>query len=388
MGLMKVDSLLMEDWFGSGQSNHTAQDRQSNVAPRQGGGRRSVPQILNDFEVLSRDLPILRRAWVRKQDIIASLQEQLRQSEQRNQHLEEQLQDCQARILKFSPVSCLSDTTVSEEFIKIRENLCKWAEELPDICGDFKMELLVALDDFESHPLILGWPDSYYPQRCIALQSEILMHLVFRHLWRGIFEVPIPGLSSSGEKLLADLQEGMLSLQPKKDTESIGAWRSDTMRAYAACQKYQQGVNSECSRVIANLLGFFSWFGFENQVNWSNKLSRFSEEILGPATSLATNMSSSPRQYRWEWYGEAFFPRGVVRKRHLKQFIVQDARTHHRVSIANLKFLSDETPVGELLIIIFPALFRYGGGGSEEFLIEKGVILISVNDNLQGGKVV
>ncbi|PYI05258.1 hypothetical protein BO78DRAFT_408470 [Aspergillus sclerotiicarbonarius CBS 121057] len=384
------------DKTGRGGSNYTAQDRQANVAQRQDRDRRNVSQIFDDLEGLSRDSLGLRRAWVRKQEIIDSLREQFHRSEQRNQQLEKQLQDCQARILKFSPASCLSDTTVSGEFIKIRDNLSNWVEEFPDICSDFKRDLPMAVNGFENDPLIFGWPDSY-PQEPIAVQSELLMHLVFCRLWIGFFNVPIPGLSSSDENLLAHLQEGMLLLQPKKgwcdvrdvplhsltslDTESINAWRSDTMKAYAASRKYQKGVNDKCSKAIADLRSLFAWFDFSHRINWDNKLARFSEEILGPATGLATKMSSSTTQYKWEWYGEANFPQQVVRKHHLKQFIVQNARTHHKVSIANLEYLPDETPVGKLLVIIFPALFRRGESGHEDFQIEKAVILVHVDGN-------
>ena len=94
----------------------------------------------------------------------------------------------------------------------------------------------------------------------------------------------------------------------------------------------------------------------------------------------------SPSQYRWEWYGKAFFFQGLVRKQDLKQFVVQDARTHNRITVANLETMPDETPIGELLVIIFPALFRCTDNGNEDIQIEKAVILIRANEDLQRQK--
>lgn len=171
-----------------------------------------------------------------------------------------------------------------------------------------------------------------------------------------------------------------------KDIENLNLWKTNTIRAYVACQRYERGVNEEYNGIIDKLYNLFTCFDFEHHVNWNNKMERLRDDILEPAASLATKMSSSPSRYRWEWYHEAHFPQRVVRKYHLELFIVQDARTHNRIPIANVETLPDETAIGELLVIVFPALFRCADSGHEEIQIEKAVILVRANEDLQRQK--
>ncbi|PYH39271.1 uncharacterized protein BO87DRAFT_392920 [Aspergillus neoniger CBS 115656] len=326
------------------------------------GLEQSYSHVVKLSTLLHHEISKLGRIFGENQHVIRPMQEKIAQLKKHNQNLEEQLQDCQARILRSSPVAVLSDATVLADFSRIRETLSNWVEELPKIREDFADHLSATFSELslDSH---ISKDTNSYPQRPLAVQSELLMHLVFCRLSKGLFEVLVPGISPSDNDLLDGLREGLLSLQSKNNFENVSGGGPNIMEAYVASQSYQKGVDSvdnECSKIIADLDDFFWWIDFECDVNWDSKMASLSTDILKPAVSLATKMSCAPAQYRWKWYGEAYFPQRVVRKYHLKQFTVQDARTHNRISLANLALLDDETPLGELLVIIFPALFRRG----------------------------
>ncbi|RDH34380.1 hypothetical protein BDQ94DRAFT_169338 [Aspergillus welwitschiae] len=335
---------------------------------------------------LHQELSTLRRVSIRKQNSIDSLQQKLSELRHQNQELEEQLQECQARILKLTFANDLSDTTVIQEFVRIRDNLSNWCEGLPDIIYYSDSDLRGALEGFKCCLQITQDLDTH-AQMLLEAQSELLMHITFCRLWRGFLQTLIPGISSSDEALLRELYAGLLSQQSGEDSESAKIWKWSTRRAYVACQRYEKRMNEECINIIDDLHNLFSWFDFGGQVNWANKMARFIEDILKPVVGLVTQISNSSAYYGWQWYGEAFFPERVVRKYHLEQFIVQDSRTHHRIRVANFESLPDETPVGELLIVIFPALFRCANNGHEHLLLEKAVILTRVVEEVPSQKI-
>ncbi|OJI83959.1 hypothetical protein ASPTUDRAFT_122810 [Aspergillus tubingensis CBS 134.48] len=399
-------SLLRPCNFAQENGNRIARDRLADAA-RTPDNRitesenevhleQSYSHVVKLSKLLHHEISKLGRISGENQHVIRSMQEKIAQLKKHNQILEEQLQDCQARILRSSPVPVLSDATVLADFSRIRETLSNWVEELPEICEDFADHLFAAFSELslDSH---VSKDTNSYPQGPLAVQSELLMHLVFCRLSKGLFEVLVPGISPSDNDLLDGLREGLLSLQSKNsrlasdlfshlltllDFENVSGGSSNIIEAYVASQKYQKGVDNECFEIIADLDDFFWWIDFECDVNWDSKMATLSTNILEPAVSLATKMSCSPAQYMWNWYGEAYFPQRVVRKYHLKHFTVQDARTHNRVSLANLALLDDETPLGELLVIISPALFRRGTHGSRDVQIEKAVVLIRARDDL------
>ncbi|KAI2829760.1 hypothetical protein CBS147320_1284 [Aspergillus niger] len=362
---------------GIEKAKHTSQNRPVNVTQtlsnrdREGHCELDLMRLYDRVgklsESLGHELSTLRCVSVDGRDTIGLMRQENAKLKKCNQTLEEQLQDCQARILKFSLSSDLSDTTVMQEFVKIRDNLSNWIEGLPEICADFDTQLECALEGFQCYLYIFGGMNSY-PQGTLGVQSELLMHIVFRRLEAGLLKASVPGMLASEEALLRDLHAGMVSLQSKRDVESLTFWRTNTIRAYVACQRHEKGVNEEFKAIINDLHNLFCWLA---------------ADILKPAASLATKMSSSPSEYRWEWYGKAYFSQGVVRKQHMELFIVQDARTHTRIPIANIESLPAETPIGELLVIVFPALFRCADGGHEDIPIEKAVILIRANEELQ-----
>lgn len=164
---------------------------------------------------LYHELSTLRSVSVDRRDAIDLMRQENAKLKQRNQDLEEQLQECQARILKFTLSSDLSDTTVLQEFVKIRDNLSNWVEGLPEICTGFDTHLECALKEFQCYLHIVGGINSY-PQGVLEVQSELLMHVVFCRLEVGLLKASVPGMLASDEALLSDLDAGMVSLQSKK----------------------------------------------------------------------------------------------------------------------------------------------------------------------------
>lgn len=112
------------------------------------------------------------------------------------------------------------------------------------------------------------------------------------------------------------------------------------------------------------------------------KFNRFMEQIAKPAAGLAIKMSCSPEQYYWDWYiGSEWYAKAVVRKSDMSNFIIVDALTHQNIRIAKFKDLPDGAKIGDLLLVMYPALFRCGKKSERNIQIEKAVILIRVNSN-------
>lgn len=114
----------------------------------------------------------------------------------------------------------------------------------------------------------------------------------------------------------------------------------------------------------------------------ARKFDRFMEQIAKPAAELAVKMSCSPEQYHWDWYVDSeWYTKAVVRKSDMSNFTIVDALTHQNIRIAKFKDLPDDTKIGDLLLVMYPALFRCGKKGERNIQIEKAVILIRVNGN-------
>lgn len=217
-------SLLRPCNFAQENGNRIARDRLADAArtpdnritesENEVGLEQSYSHVVKLSKLLHHEISKLGRISGENQHVIRSVQEKIAQLKKHNQILEEQLQDCQARILRSSPVAVLSDATVLADFSRIRETLSNWVEELPEICEDFADHLFAAFSELslDSH---VSKDTNSYPQGPLAVQSELLMHLVFCRLSKGLFEVLVPGISPSDNDLLDGLREGLLSLQSK-----------------------------------------------------------------------------------------------------------------------------------------------------------------------------
>lgn len=58
-----------------------------------------------------------------------------------------------------------------------------------------------------------------------------------------------------------------------------------------------------------------------------------------------------------------------------------DARTHNKIPKTKFTHLPGHAKIGDLLLVIYPALFRVGREGQDDVLIEKATILIRVQED-------
>ncbi|PYH94593.1 hypothetical protein BO71DRAFT_475639 [Aspergillus ellipticus CBS 707.79] len=324
-----------------------------------------------------------RHTYPQLQDELAGEKWKVKELKQRILQLERDHQDCQARVLKFSPTSECSDVRLHHEFVGIRENLSNWVEGLPDIRNSFEKDFWDSLGYLR---VALPYKRSLeaYPKGLAGVQSELLMFSIFRFIWLLSLNGVLGSAPKDDRKLFQELHHAMLSMEPKKDLESMHAWRSDTFKAYTSCERYQRSVHRVCSSMFDELRVFLERFEFEQKFNWDNKFAGLEAEILRPAADFGTKLSCLPNRYRWEWYedSDTRFPHRLVRKFHLGVYTVQDSQTHNKPLIPNLDSLGDKVVIGRLLVIIYPALFHCDETGGDDILIEKALILIHVRGEL------
>lgn len=113
------------------------------------------------------------------------------------------------------------------------------------------------------------------------------------------------------------------------------------------------------------------------------------EQIVKPAVDLSTKMSCAPEQYRWNWYIDSkWYFDGIVRKRDMTKHTLIDVLTHQKIRESKFADLPDDAKIGNILLVMYPALFRCGKDGQNEIQIEKAVILIHEQVLLKNDKAV
>lgn len=142
--------------------------------------------------------------------------------------------------------------------------------------------------------------------------------------------------------------------------------------------KYRDIVEKHCYYLTNSIHKFLDRFHRLEASNWEHKMERFRTQIANPAAELAAKMASSSSQYRWQFCFPAhkWFPELIIRKGHLKWLTIIDAETHHKVRLSGLEGQNDRDIIGVFLALIYPGLSRCGGGHNE-VLIEKPVILVA-----------
>ena len=166
-------------------------------------------------------------------------------------------------------------------------------------------------------------------------------------------------------------------LGPFLDFDTINKWKSDTLQAYITCGLDQDQVHKECSRVAATTCTCLSNFTFKEPVTWNPKTDRLMEQIVKPAVDLSTRMSGAPEQYRWNWYIDSkWYFDGIVSKHDMGKFTLIDVLTHQKIRESKFANLPDDAKIGNILVVMYPALFRCGKDGQNDIQIEKAVILI------------
>lgn len=130
---------------------------------------------------------------------------------------------------------------------------------------------------------------------------------------------------------------------------------------------------------------------FATPINWDHKLpvAKYEEQIANPAAELAILMRCSRlKNYRWEWYDEIeWHSNGIVRKMGLEMLTVMDIETHNKVSTASFNELPNTAIIGDLLFVIYPALFRCGRNGDQDIQVAKAVITVHVQNRQPNVKV-
>lgn len=166
-------------------------------------------------------------------------------------------------------------------------------------------------------------------------------------------------------------------LYPLLDSDTIKKWKSDTLQAFMTCKIDRDHVHRECNQVAAVTCGHLKSFAFKKPVIWHPKTGRLMEQIVKPAVDLSTRMSCAPEQYRWNWYIESkWHLDGIVSKRDMGKFTLIDVLTHQKIRESKFASLPDDAKIGNILLVMYPALFRCGKDGQDDIQIEKAVILI------------
>lgn len=136
-----------------------------------------------------------------------------------------------------------------------------------------------------------------------------------------------------------------------------------------------------CSQISYDICYILRALQFAAPSNWEHKLAKCEEQIANPAAELAILMRCSPEEYRWEWYEDIKWDSPtVVRKGDLTRFIILDIQTHNKISVEKLSELPDDAEIGNLVLVMHPALFRCGRDGQKDIIIAKPVIAIHAQD--------
>ncbi|KJK64424.1 hypothetical protein P875_00138163 [Aspergillus parasiticus SU-1] len=311
---------------------------------------------------------------------IEQMEQQLENAHQRIQKLEVELQ---TQIFRSIPDYQVSDASISEDFLVIRDSLCEWMEGIPDI-KSFTETLDDAIHRRGIDESMFTFPRELQLEYDHA-QTEILTMISFGIIREHVLESLVFAAPPADLELLERLYNMMSMLEPKKDIESINLWRSDTVRAYATTQVYKDKIVQHCSGLADYLRGFFGCFSFEETFDWDQKFRRLEEQILPQIAALALKLNCSPERYCWEWYPDTNWTQPIVFcKRDLSHFITMDAHTHHTLNPQTARFanMQDDAPVGVVLLILYPALFRLVPGSQNDILIQKAVVVIQGYESL------
>ncbi|GMG11697.1 unnamed protein product [Aspergillus oryzae] len=347
-------------------SARTLRDSNQNKCPAQSALKRLERHAAGIYE----EVDSVSRSISQQAYRIEQMEQQLENAHQRIQKLEVELQ---TRIFRSMPDYQVSDASISEDFLVIRDSLCEWMEGFPDI-RSFTETLDNAIHRRGIDKNMFTFPRELQLEFDHA-QTEILTMISFgiirEHVLESLVGVPLP---TEYRRLLIFI-----------DIENINLWRSDTVRAYATTQAYKDKIVQHCSGLAGYLRGFFGCFSFEEPFDWDQKLRRLEKQILPQIAALALKLSCSPERYYWEWYPDLDWTQPIVfHKRNLSNFITMDAHTHHTLNPQTARFanMQDNAPIGVVLLILHPALFRLVPGSQNDILIQKAVVVIQGYESL------
>ncbi|PIG87210.1 hypothetical protein AARAC_004201 [Aspergillus arachidicola] len=329
----------------------SSRDSNQNKCPAQSALKRLERHAASIYEVDSVSQSISQQTYR-----IEQMEQQLENAHQRIQKLEVELQ---TRIFRSIPDYQVSDASISEDFLVICDSLCEWMEGFPDI-KSFTKTLDEAIHRRGIDESMFTFPRELQLEYDHA-QTEILTMISFGIIREHVLESLVFAAPPADLELLERLYNMMSMLEPKKDIESINLWRSDTVRAYVTTQAYKDKIVQHCSGLADYLRGFFGCFSFEETFDWDQKFRRLEEQILPQIAALALKLRCSPERYCWEWYPDTDWTQPITAR------------------FANMQ---DDAPVGVVLLILYPALFRLVPGSQNDILIQKAVVVIQGYESL------
>ncbi|XHG03294.1 hypothetical protein AWENTII_006609 [Aspergillus wentii] len=113
------------------ESQDTLSSRNGQAHNLQRGYNEQLNQLGKNFQHAVDQLVAQQHSWLRES--LAQKESELRKANRRILKLEDELDDCHAQIFRFIPTYEISDATISNEYIQLRENVSNWMEGLPDI---------------------------------------------------------------------------------------------------------------------------------------------------------------------------------------------------------------------------------------------------------------
>ncbi|KAB8240376.1 hypothetical protein BDV35DRAFT_401974 [Aspergillus flavus] len=342
----------------------SSRDSNQNKCPAQSALKRLERHAAGIYE----EVDSVSRSISQQAYRIEQMEQQLENAHQRIQKLEVELQ---TRIFRSMPDYQVSDASISEDFLVIRDSLCEWMEGFPDI-RSFTETLDNAIHRRGIDKNMFTFPRELQLEFDHA-QTEILTMISFGIIREHVLESLVFAAPPADQELLERLYNMMSMLEPKK------------VRAYATTQAYKDKIVQHCSGLAGYLRGFFGCFSFEEPFDWDQKLRRLEKQILPQIAALALKLSCSPERYYWEWYPDLDWTQPIVfHKRNLSNFITMDAHTHHTLNPQTARFanMQDNAPIGVVLLILYPALFRLVPGSQNDILIQKAVVVIQGYESL------
>lgn len=135
---------------------------------------------------------------------------------------------------------------------------------------------------------------------------------------------------------------------------------SQTLFELVSFEQYQARFPQFCKELCN--------FKFKDAVYWEHICSRFLEQIVTPTADLGVKMSCSPDSYRWEWYinsdgTQLELPARMISKDSLT---ILNVVTHQNIRTSRFDNLANNAKIGDLLGVIYPALFRCRKEGQSE----------------------
>ncbi|KAE8372051.1 hypothetical protein BDV26DRAFT_302265 [Aspergillus bertholletiae] len=268
--------------------------------------------------------------------------------------MEQQLENAQQRIQKSMPDCQLNDATISENYLVFRDSLCEWIEGFPNITS-FAATLFDAVYRRGIDENILTFHRKFQLELDHA-QTEVLICISFRIIRKYMVNPRVFAAPPAVQELLENLYEMMSMLKPKK------------VRAYTGTQLYKDMANQDCTPLADYLRGFFNCFHFEETFDWRQKFRRLEQQTLPQIAALVLKLARSHEKYQCA----------------LNQFILMDAHTHHLLNPKAAKFanMQDDAPIGVVLLVLYPALFRVDSQTQNSILIQQAVAVMQGYESL------